>query len=174
MKPISPQISSLSEPTPDRVLNLTCFTPDQTQQWGRRLGECIDAPTVVALIGDLGSGKTVFVQGLARGLEVPDEYYITSPSFTLINAYPGRLPLYHADLYRLAGAVDAEEIGLEEIMREDSGVVAIEWAERLDDQLPAQYLVVRLRIDDGDARQLQFRAHGNNLVALVDKLETLC
>lgn len=170
----SPNTPQPGAPAAGSILTVTCKSPDQTQKWGHNLGKSIEFPLVVALTGDLGSGKTVFVQGLARGLDVAEEYYITSPSFTLINAYPGRLPLYHADLYRLAGAVDTEEIGLEELMREDNGVVAIEWAERLDDQLPEEYLVVQLKIGSDDTRQLQFRAHGKKIAPLVEKLETLC
>jgi len=77
------------------------------------------------LTGDLGSGKTSFVQGLARGLEVPNDYYITSPSYTLINEYPGRHPFFHVDLYRLEDPVDFEDIGLYDIL-DVNFVVAIE------------------------------------------------
>ena len=85
----------------DHKLEISTHSADKTRQLGRSIGRLINQPLVIALIGDLGSGKTAFVQGLAAGLDVAGDYYITSPTFTLINEYPGRLPLYHADLYRL-------------------------------------------------------------------------
>ena len=99
-----------------------------TKKLGETIGSLVKTKTVFALIGELGSGKTSFVQGLAKGLEVPDNYYITSPSFTLINEYPGRYPLFHIDLYRIEGFNDFEDIGLYDII-EANGVIAIEWAE---------------------------------------------
>ena len=85
---------------------------------------------MLALTGDLGAGKTTLTQGIARGLGVDPGYYITSPTFTLINEYPARLTLYHLDLYRLETGLDTDELGLEEYLESD-GVAVIEWAERL-------------------------------------------
>lgn len=101
---------------------------EETFELGRSIGERVTGKTIFLLSGDLGAGKTVFAKGLAAGLHVPPEE-VTSPSFTLINIYDGRLRLYHVDLYRLdAGA--CRELGLEEIF-EETAVVVIEWAERL-------------------------------------------
>ena len=94
----------------------TTHSVEETRAFGERLGRHIIAGTTIALTGDLGSGKTAFVQGIARGLHVPAEYYITSPTFTLINEYPGRLRLHHVDLYRIEDPTEIEEIGLHEIM----------------------------------------------------------
>ena len=124
---------------------------EQTRRLARKIGEHLDSGSVLALTGDLGSGKTCFVQGLARGLQVPEECPITSPTFTLINEYPGRLPLAHIDLYRIESASDAEELGLDEIL-EGEGVAAIEWAERIRDRLPEDFLEVRFEIL-GDRRR---------------------
>ena len=107
---------------------------DETQKLGKIIGTAVTGGTVLTLTGDLGSGKTAFVQGLDRGLEVPDDYYITSPSYTLINEYPGRYPLFHVDLYRISDPMDMEDIGLYEILR-NSGIVAIEWADRFENKL---------------------------------------
>lgn len=112
-------------------LAFATMSASETRHLGEVLGQCISSPLVVTLTGDLGSGKTVFVQGLARGLDVSREYYVTSPSYTLINEYPGRLPLYHADLYRLAGGADLEDLELLDLIN-GRGVVAIEWADRID------------------------------------------
>jgi tRNA threonylcarbamoyladenosine biosynthesis protein TsaE len=100
----------------------------ETVEAGRALAATLRAGDVVLLYGDLGAGKTAFVRGLALGLgAAPGD--VSSPSFTLVQEYPnGRLPLYHADLYRLTPA-EAEDLGLDELM--DAGIVAIEWAERL-------------------------------------------
>jgi len=97
---------------------------------GEAVGRAAGEGLIIALIGDLGCGKTVFVKGLASGLAVPAAYVITSPSYTLIHEYPGRIRLFHADLYRLSGTIDIESTGLFEILTA-GGVVAIEWAERL-------------------------------------------
>ena len=82
-------------------IDITTHSVQETRELGQNIGRLISQPITLALIGDLGSGKTAFVQGLAQGLDVPADYYITSPTFTLINEYPGRLALIHIDLYRL-------------------------------------------------------------------------
>ncbi|MCG6911867.1 MAG: tRNA (adenosine(37)-N6)-threonylcarbamoyltransferase complex ATPase subunit type 1 TsaE [Deltaproteobacteria bacterium] len=124
-------------------LAFTTNSAQETAELGEAMGRSITAPVVIALTGDLGSGKTVFVQGLARGLSVPDEYYVTSPSYTLINAYPGRLPLYHADLYRLEGGADLEDLELDDLAGGE-GVVAIEWAERIELKDLEEHVSVRI------------------------------
>ena len=118
---------------------ITTRTAEETQKLGKTIGQRIKLPLVIGLSGDLGSGKTAFVQGLAEGLEVPGDYYITSPTFTLINEYPGRFPLIHIDLYRLDSIHDLEDIGLDELLYEQA-VIAIEWAEKMSDDLPADHL----------------------------------
>lgn len=102
---------------------------EETFELGRKVGEAINERRLFLLSGDLGAGKTVFAKGLAAGLEI-DPADVTSPSFTLVNSYEGRLRLYHIDLYRLdAGA--CRELGLEEMFEDESAIVVIEWAERL-------------------------------------------
>jgi tRNA threonylcarbamoyladenosine biosynthesis protein TsaE len=116
---------------------------DETQALGRRLGERLAAGSVVLLYGDLGVGKTAFVRGLAEGLGAdPDE--VSSPTFTIVQEYRGRLPLYHADLYRLQAGPETEDLGLEELVTL-GGVLAIEWAERFGG---AGEDAVRVRIED--------------------------
>ncbi|MDM8550203.1 tRNA (adenosine(37)-N6)-threonylcarbamoyltransferase complex ATPase subunit type 1 TsaE [Desulfobacterales bacterium HSG2] len=130
----------------------------ETRELGKKIGTSLTAGTILALTGDLGSGKTSFVQGLARGLGVPDEYYITSPTYTLINEYPGRCPLFHVDLYRLEGPDDAEEIGLSEILCSD-GVVAIEWAERLSGETLGEHIAIDFEILDDESRKICVSVH---------------
>jgi tRNA threonylcarbamoyladenosine biosynthesis protein TsaE len=153
-----------------RQFLITTRTPDETQKLGKTIGKWIEHPLVIGLTGDLGSGKTAFVQGLAEGLEVPDEYYITSPTFTLINEYPGRLSLFHIDLYRLDGISDLEDIGLDELLY-DQAVIAIEWAEKMSDDLPAEHLTMTFEITDDDYRKITLIAYGQNLVNLIRALE---
>ena len=102
---------------------------DQTFELGRRVGEQLNDRAVILLKGDLGAGKTVFAKGVAAGLGI-DAADVTSPSFTLINVHEGRLRLYHIDLYRLESS-SRIDLGIEEILEDERGVVMIEWAERL-------------------------------------------
>jgi tRNA threonylcarbamoyladenosine biosynthesis protein TsaE len=136
-------------------------SPEETQLLAEKLGRLLRSGDVVALVGDLGSGKTLFSQGLARGLRVPETFYITSPTFAIINEYPGRIPFYHLDLYRVGGAKEFSELGLEEILY-GQGAVAIEWAERLGEDLPEERLEVRLEFQGETSRSLTFCAFGAN------------
>ena len=151
-------------------LQFTTKSVEETRNLSHKLGSLINQPVVIALIGDLGSGKTAFVQGLARGLEVPDEYYITSPTFTLINEYPGRCDLAHVDLYRLEKIHDLEDIGLDDMLNGRS-VIAIEWADKLVSGLLAEHLAVRMVITDTDCRTLSLDATGHDEVNLIRALE---
>lgn len=136
------------------------------------MGTAITDGTVLALTGDLGSGKTSFVQGLAIGLEVPNGYYITSPSYTLINEYPGRYPLFHVDLYRISDPVDMEDIGLYEIL-DDNGVVAIEWADRIGQELLADSINIHFEITNDETRKIHICANRPKDIYLFKKIEGL-
>jgi tRNA threonylcarbamoyladenosine biosynthesis protein TsaE len=133
-------------------------SPESTRALAAGIGHLAQPSLVITLTGDLGSGKTCFVQGLAQGLRIPADHYVTSPSYTLIHTYPGRLPLHHVDLYRLAGG-DLDDIGLLDLM-EESGVTAIEWAERLTADLPREHLAVDLRFLDETSRRITITAYG--------------
>ena len=141
--------------------------PEQTRDLGHRLGRLLTQPLVVRLSGDLGSGKTCFTQGLARGLDVPEAYDITSPTYALIHEYPGRMPFYHVDLYRLDGQFDATAIGLEDILYDDA-VVVVEWPDRLPpDQWPSTILDIRFDLVSDSERRIRVTACGlgdNNLI----------
>ena len=114
-----------------------------TQALGEQLGRLLEAGDVVCLYGELGSGKTVLSKGIAKGLGVSPERAVRSPSFVLIQRYQGRVPVYHADLYRLDGPADIAAIGLREFLAGD-GVAVIEWADKLDASLPSERLDVAL------------------------------
>jgi tRNA threonylcarbamoyladenosine biosynthesis protein TsaE len=116
-------------------------SPDETRAVAARLAAGLAPGAVLALYGDLGAGKTCFVQGLAAALDVDQP--VSSPTYTLVNEYRGRLPVYHIDLYRLASADDALAFGLDEYLDGD-GVTVIEWAERAAAVLPARTVFVEL------------------------------
>ena len=142
----------------------------ETRLLAEKIGLQAEAGMVFALTGELGSGKTAFVQGLARGLQVPDSYPITSPTFTIINEYPGRCRLIHVDLYRMESQVDIQELGMEELLHGD-GVTAIEWAERLQQDLPGEHLCVELKIFDDETRQILIRAIGSKSKRMLQKIK---
>ena len=108
-------------------------SPEETQAVGERLGRSLGPGTVVACIGELGAGKTCFLQGLLRGLGVTAA--VTSPTFVLVNTYRGRCPVYHVDAYRTGSLTELVEIGIEEMMHGD-GITVIEWADKLLPLLP--------------------------------------
>ena len=106
---------------------------------------------VVFLIGELGAGKTVFAKGIAAGLGLKDVHQVSSPTFTLMNVYEGRVPVYHIDLYRLGKSEDVRDLGFEDYIGE--GVVVVEWAEKVGLRLPA--LFVTIEVEDGDRRRIE-------------------
>lgn len=108
----------------------------QTLAWGAALGGRLAAGAVLALNGPMGSGKTHLVKGIAGGLKVPPDEPVTSPTFVLLREYTGRLPLYHFDAYRLGSAEELAALGLDDLLREASGVVVVEWADRFPELLP--------------------------------------
>jgi tRNA threonylcarbamoyladenosine biosynthesis protein TsaE len=125
---------------------------DETREAGRALAIGLRPGDTVLLTGHLGMGKTVFARGLAAGLGVPPEE-VRSPTFTLVNPYRGRVPVYHVDLYRIEKESDLEELGLEEILGGD-GVAVVEWAERLGPWRPRGAVTVRIDDLGGDRRAL--------------------
>jgi len=142
-----------------------------TQGWGRRLGKILCGGEVVGLSGELGSGKTCFVRGLAQGIEVDKKAWVRSPSFTLINEYDGRVPLYHIDLYRLSGPREIEELNLREVLFSE-GVSVIEWFERIPEGEIDEYLHIAINHGDGSKRQLTFTAYGHLYEEIIDQLES--
>ncbi|MCG6534303.1 MAG: tRNA (adenosine(37)-N6)-threonylcarbamoyltransferase complex ATPase subunit type 1 TsaE [Syntrophales bacterium LBB04] len=153
---MDPSISEALEATCGvAVHNLTWIShgPQETYSFGKSLGETLQGGAVIALMGELGAGKTCLTQGIAGGLGVPEGYVITSPTFTLINEYPGRLNLYHMDMYRLSGVEDLDEIGYDACFTE-KGVVVIEWAERIRGALPEGTIFILLKHLDENKRKV--------------------
>ena len=133
----------------------TSRSPDETRALGAKLGALLPAGTVLALTGSLGAGKTVFVQGLARGLGVDPREPVVSPTFVLLRTYTGRVPLYHLDAYRLAGAGELLDLGVLDFLgAEGQGVTALEWADRVPEALPVPRLELVLEVVGESEREL--------------------
>ena len=140
----------------------------QTRELGEAVGRLAGSGCYICLYGELGTGKTTFVQGLAKGLGVGDAY-ITSPSFALVNEYRGRLNLYHIDLYRLSGPADVDGMGFAEYPGD--GVAAVEWPERAGGGLPDTRLDVRIEYEGDAGRRIVMTALGKEYE---DLLEVVC
>ena len=139
---------------------------DETRSLGERLGRILVKGDIVLMFGELGAGKTTLAQGIATGLGVKKDEYVRSPTFTLINQYQGRIPVYHIDLYRIESPSELDNLGLEETFH-DKGTVLVEWAEKLfiektgkiipDFDLD-QRIEVRLNILKNDMRSIEIKA----------------
>ncbi len=141
----------------------------QTRGWGRKLGRVLKGGEIIGLTGELGSGKTCFVRGMAEGLEVGKEAWIRSPSFTLINEYDGRLPVYHIDLYRVSSQREIEELNLREYLFSE-GVSVVEWFDHLSAEEVDEYLHVGFVYTNGSKRELTFTAYGNRYEQIIEGL----
>ncbi len=138
-------------------MTIESFSPQQTESIGFELGQKAKAGDIYCLSGDLGVGKTVFTRGFAKGLGVEEEY-ITSPTFTIINEYDGRLNLYHFDVYRIGSIEEMDDTGYEEYFFGD-GVCLIEWAELIEEIIPpdAVWINIEKDLDKGfDYRRITF------------------
>jgi len=138
----------------------------ETRRWGIKLGHLLSGGEIIGLIGELGVGKTCFVRGVAQGLNVNKNAWIRSPSFTLINEYEGRLPIYHIDLYRISSREETVGLNLREYLYGD-GVSLVEWFEHLPAEEVDEYLEVRMTHGGGDRRKLNFIAHGERYERLL-------
>jgi len=136
---------------------LTSLSPEDTQAAGERLARTLAPGDVVALTGELGAGKTCFVQGLARGLGATTR--ATSPTFVLVNEYRARLPIHHVDAYRVSGPADMIDVGLLDLIDAD-GVTVIEWAETIRSLLPDRTIEVIIEGLGDDPRTITIDLHG--------------
>jgi tRNA threonylcarbamoyladenosine biosynthesis protein TsaE len=168
---------SLPDRYPSRIM--TTETPSEitfelnseaeTQQLGRALGAVAQPGLVVTLVGNLGAGKTRFVQAAAEGLDIPREA-VNSPTFVLIHEYEGRLPVYHFDTYRLGDIDEFLELGVDEYMSGD-GVCFIEWADRMEEVLPRDRLTISFEITGELTRRLTLKAGGRVSQSVLNALD---
>jgi len=141
----------------EKTIEITTHSAAETIALGRRLGAALKGGEVIALIGNLGTGKTHLIKGIAHGLGVQEDDLVTSPTFVLVNEYfarEGALQVYHIDAYRLASAAEFEALGIEEYSRPDS-IVLVEWADRVMEALTGlNPIILRLSHGGGDVRTI--------------------
>jgi tRNA threonylcarbamoyladenosine biosynthesis protein TsaE len=142
---------------------------NKTIKIAQLLGSKLKKGDILALSGELGSGKTCFTTGLARGLGVSKAYRITSPTFTLINEYQAKYNLYHFDLYRLKGYSEFEELGYEEYFS-GKGVVVIEWAEKIAEVLPQRAFLIKFYYVDENSRKISIQGPKRRIKELATAL----
>ncbi len=156
--------------SPD-VIEFISRSPEQTRRVGARLGMLLDGGDVIALEGNLGTGKTVLAQGLGIGWGATTS--LISPTFVIIRRHTRNQDnnfFYHIDLYRIASVKEAQDLGLEELLGDPRSVCVVEWAERATDLFPEEALWIALRVLDEQRRSLTFRAKGDHHRAILEKL----
>lgn len=131
-------------------------SPEETQNLGEKLGKGLQRGDVIALIGDLGTGKTCLTQGIARGVGLAPNEVVSSPSYILINEYNGMIPIYHIDLYRLETDAEIADLGLSEYIEGD-GICIIEWAERMADGLPDTCIKINMTWEGENIRSIKMQ-----------------
>lgn len=148
-------------------LLLRTKSPGETRKVGYLIGRLLEKGDIITLYGDLGSGKTCLIQGIASGAGV-SEKYIASPTFIMINEYEGRIPFYHIDLYRI-GASELEGVGFREYFSAD-GATAVEWAERAENELPDERLSIYFTISGMRSRRITLEPKGERYVNLIRQI----
>jgi len=151
---------------------LQLFVPSAQSmiELGRRIGKILRPGDVLSLVGDLGTGKTTLVQGIARGLDIEEN--ITSPTFTLIKEYSGRLTLYHIDVYRLDDPGEILLLGIDEILLQEA-VVAVEWADKVEEILPKDHLRIEIQVAEKTGRNVFIDGRGKDFEELSEELKTI-
>ena len=153
-------------------MNLTIITksPEETKKIGKEVGKLARPGDLLAFYGELGAGKTCFIQGISQQLEVKD--YVTSPSFTIINEYQGKIPIYHFDLFRLNNAEEILELGYEEYFYGE-GLAVIEWAEKIEQLLPKEHLKIDIKFKNYHKRIISFIPQGDRFEKLLKELSKI-
>jgi tRNA threonylcarbamoyladenosine biosynthesis protein TsaE len=142
---------------------------NQTIKFGAKLGRLISKGDIFALTGELGSGKTTLVKGIAKGLGVKDAKYVNSPSFLIVKEYENKIPLYHFDIYRLDDPSSLDTVGYKDYFYGD-GVTVIEWADKIRELLPDDYLDIRLSVTGEKQREIELTARGTRYENLLGRL----
>lgn len=136
----------------DKLLNIISHSPEETAGLAGKILPILKSNDLLVLKGPLGAGKTVFVRGLAKGLGLKEDM-VNSPSFTMVNEYPGDKPLYHFDLYRLNDSEELTEIGWDEYLNRE-GLVVVEWGEKANEFLPSSYYLIDFIILNENEREI--------------------
>ena len=145
-------------------------SPSTTFSLGRRVGNKLQPGSILALIGELGCGKTLFTRGICAGLDIPLRQ-VSSPTFVFVNEYLGKLPVFHMDLYRLGNIAEGFEIGiLDYLAKAESGVIVVEWAEKIIPLLPESYVAVQFEVLSPRKRQIVLSGVGEKSDSLIREL----
>lgn len=143
-------------------------SPKDTEKLGYKLGKALKSGDILCLLGDLGAGKTALTKAIAKGLGIDD--YVTSPTFTIINEYNGRLPLYHFDVYRLMSIDELYDLGYEEYFY-SNGITIIEWADKIEEILPEDTINIHInRTLNQNEREIIFTGKGKRFNQIIKEL----
>ena len=145
------------------------YSPEETIELAAALAEKLSKGDLIALVGDLGAGKTQFAKGIAKGLNVDEYQYVNSASFVVLKEYSGTKDLYHFDIYRLEEKDFCDTIDYEKYFYSD-GISVVEWADKIRDILPEEYLEIDIKYGEGDERLFLFKPFGARYKELVDEV----
>ena len=153
----------------EKKITFKSVSSEETIKFGERLGKLLAPGHVIALLGELGAGKTTMVKGIVQGLGVTDRHVVKSPTFSLVHKYDGRFPVYHFDAYRLRDAQEMFDIGSDEVIY-GNGVSVIEWADRVSECLPGKYLKITLIAISENERKIELCSNARCYDEIIDKL----
>ena len=157
----------------NNILSVETNSPEETEKFANSLASILEPGDVICLDGDLGAGKTAFTRGVARSLGIRE--HITSPTFTIVNEYEGKMPLYHFDVYRIEDSSEMLEIGFDEYI-DGNGICVIEWAKNIMDIIPPDHIDVTIKKDyskDDSYRQIILEPKGEKYKSLINSLGTM-
>lgn len=156
----------------NRKLTLHTHDPSETYKFGKHLASLIKPGSVIALIGDLAAGKTWLAKGISYGLGVPEDEYVNSPAFDIVHEYPGRIPVFHMDFYRIDVFSVEDRMWIEEYL-DYQGVVIIEWADKIVDQITPNYLSLKIEFGENENdRIISVSAKGNDYIDILEEIAT--
>ena len=146
-------------------------SPEETFSCGKRLGQKLETGSIIALIGELGCGKTLFTRGICEGVGVLEKY-VNSPTFAFVNEYSGKLSVFHMDLYRLNTTDELFELGILDYLRKgETGIMNVEWAEKIIGILPEDYLRIEFKMLSLTSRRLEFESIGGRFNKILGPTE---
>jgi tRNA threonylcarbamoyladenosine biosynthesis protein TsaE len=144
-------------------------SPEETEELGRQLGSLLEQGAFLALRGELGGGKTCFTRGVVLAVAPESAHLVASPTFAIMNHYPGRMPVYHFDFYRMAGEDDIVDLGFAEYLQGD-GICIVEWSERLEALFPADHLRITFDYEGFERRRITLETRGAGSEILLSRL----
>ena len=153
----------------EKKITFKSTSVDETIRFGEKLGRWLSPGHVIALVGELGAGKTTMVKGIVKGLGVTDRRAVKSPTFALVHRYKGHIPIYHFDAYRLKDTQEILDIGSDEMIY-GNGVSIIEWADKVPECLPEEYLKITLIAVSENERTIEMRGYGERYNKIVNSL----